>query len=243
MRSRSLPFFALTAVGKGQSIVDRIGLAGQSRGMSVHHVTTADELAKMTPDSVLEQMMEGNRRFVRGELSDPDLRYRRAATIEGQSPKAYVLSCIDSRVPVEQVFDQGLGEIFVGRVAGNIDNVDQIGSMEYAVVGCGSKLVMVLGHESCGAVKAACDKREFGNLGHLLGKIERVVDGITDIPAERHHSSDAEFVQRVVEGNVRLGVAEIRRRSEALSSREQKGEIKIVGAVYSLDSGEVHLLC
>ena len=132
---------------------------------------SADEQKSLAPDGVLKDLMAGNKRFVAGKLTDPNIESRISQTSKGQYPKAYILSCVDSRVPVEQVFDQGIGDIFVGRVAGNVEGVPQLGSMEFATAAAGVKLVMVLGHEACGAVKGACDHVKLGNLTHLLAEI------------------------------------------------------------------------
>jgi len=196
----------------------------------------------MTPDDVLRDLMEGNKRYVAGELSPPHVKKRIAAASKGQYPKAVILSCLDSRVPVELVFDQGIGDIFVGRVAGNVENEDQLGSMEFATKVAGSKLVMVLGHESCGAVKGACDGVEMGNLTALLSKIQPAVDAVDGYESAQRNSKNAEFVAKVVEQNVRQTVADIRERSPVLAELEREGSIKIVGALYSLHDGSVTLL-
>jgi carbonic anhydrase len=134
---------------------------------------SAEQQKELTPKAVLEQLMEGNKRFVSGRISDPNIKERIKISSKGQYPKAVILSCLDSRVPVEQVFDVGIGDVFVGRVAGNVENEDQLGSMEFATKVAGSKLVMVLGHEACGAVKGACDKVELGNLTALQPRYRR----------------------------------------------------------------------
>lgn len=203
---------------------------------------TAEEQGELTPDAVLEELMAGNKRYMAGELSDPNVGGRIEAAASGQYPMAVVLSCLDSRVPVEMVFDQGIGDIFVGRVAGNVENVDQLGSMEFATKAAGSKLVMVLGHQSCGAVKGACDGVEMGNLTELLDKIEPAVEAVEGFEDSERTSRNAEFVAAVVEENVRRTVADIRERSELLAELEENGDIKIVGALYSLEDGSVTLL-
>lgn len=202
---------------------------------------TADQQKAMSPDEVLKLLMEGNERYVSGKLSDPNVKERIKAASTGQFPKAVVLSCLDSRVPVEKVFDVGIGDIFVGRVAGNIENEDQLGSMEFATKAAGSKLVMVLGHEACGAVKGACDGVEMGNLTALLSKIKPAVDAVEGHEGARN-SKNPEFVAAVVERNVRQTVSDIRERSEVLAEMEKAGEIKIVGALYSLEDGSVRLI-
>ena len=203
---------------------------------------TAEQQEKLTPDSVLADLMAGNKRFSKGELSPPNVLPRIKAATGGQFPKAFVLSCIDSRVPVEQVFDQRLGDIFVGRVAGNIENTDQLGSMEYAAKVAGVKLLLVLGHESCGAVKGACDHVELGNITALLENIKPAIEKVQGFKAEERNSKTKAFVAEVIEQNVRKTVADIRSRSEVLSALEKAGDLKIVGGVYSLENGTVTLI-
>jgi carbonic anhydrase len=204
---------------------------------------SAEQQKAMTPDQVLADLMAGNKRFVAGELTDLDIKANIAATANGQNPSAVILSCLDSRVPVESVFDQGIGDIFVGRVAGNVENVDLLGSFEFATKVAGSKLVMVLGHEACGAVKGACDHAKLGNLTALLDKIQPAVKAVEgDFPEDQRNSKNADFVNKVIEKNVELTVADIRKDSPILAEMEKNGEIKIVGAVYSLKTGEVTLL-
>lgn len=203
---------------------------------------TAEEQRSMTPDAVLTALMEGNKRYVAGNLRDPNIKARIKASSTGQFPKAVILSCLDSRVPVEDVFDVGIGDVFVGRVAGNVENVDQLGSMEFATAAAGSKLVMVLGHESCGAVKGACDGVQMGNLTALLDKIEPAVRAVDGFEESERNSKNGEFVAKVVEQNVRNTVADIRKRSSVLAGLEKEGKIKIVGAIYSLQDGSVTLL-
>lgn len=196
----------------------------------------------MTPDMVIEDLMAGNERYVKGDLSPANVVERVEFSASGQYPKAVILSCLDSRVPVEQVFDQGIGDIFVGRVAGNVENVDQLGSMEFATAAVGVKVVMVLGHSSCGAVKGACDGVELGNLTELLDKIEPAIAAVDGYPADQRNSKNADFVADVVEANVRQTVADIRSRSQVMADLEKEGKIAIVGALYSLETGEVTLL-
>ena len=204
---------------------------------------TAEEQKATTPDKVLADLMAGNKRYVEGKLTDLDIKANIAATSKSQFPSAVILSCLDSRVPVESVFDQGIGDIFVGRVAGNVENEDFLGSFEFATKLAGAKLIMVLGHEACGAVKGACDHAKMGNLTSLLAKIQPAVDAVKgDFKEEEQNSKNPEFVSKVVEENVRITVADIRKDSPILAEMEKAGEIKIVGAVYSLQTGEVTLL-
>jgi carbonic anhydrase len=203
----------------------------------------ADSQAAFTPDSALERLLEGNRRFVEGAHEDRDLRVQVQATAGGQWPYAVVLGCMDSRVSPELVFDAGVGDLFAVRVAGNLIDEDVLGSMEYGCKFAGSKLIVVLGHSHCGAVKGACDDVRAGNLTALLAKLRPAVeaaDGPAD-PAERT-SSNAAFVQAVVERNVRDVVDGIRNRSEILRDLELDGSIRIVGACYDVETGRVGLL-
>lgn len=203
-------------------------------------VLTKEERDAMTPDDVLQIFKEGNIRFMNNDLTVRDHSEAVRETASGQYPKAVVLSCIDSRVPVEDVFDRGLGDIFVGRVAGNFANEDQLGGMEFATKVSGSKLVLVMGHEHCGAVKAAIDDVELGNITALLSNIRPVVEK-TEYEGERT-SSNQEFVDMVCENNVRHTIEDIRANSPILKEMEDNGEIKIVGGVYDLDTGKVVFL-
>ncbi|MTW21784.1 carbonic anhydrase [Allochromatium palmeri] len=195
-----------------------------------------------TPDQVLEALLAGNERFAAGEATQRDITARIAASAQGQYPKAVILSCLDSRVPVEKVFDVSIGDIFVGRVAGNIVNEDQLGSMEFATKLAGAKLVMVLGHSQCGAVKGAIDGAELGNLTALLAKIRPAVDGVEGFSPDQRTSSNDDFVEQVIDQNVHDMVAQVREQSSVLANLEQSGQIKIVGASYDLNTGKVELI-
>ena len=192
---------------------------------------------KLTPDAVLADLKEGNARFADSKLTEVDYKSRIEAATKGQFPKAYILSCVDSRVPAELVFDQNIGDIFVGRVAGNIENDDQLGSMEFAAGVAGVKLIVVMGHEACGAVKGACDDVKLGNLSALLQKIRPAVRSIEGY--KEKDSSDKDFVKAVIDKNVEMTVENIRRRSEVLADLEAAGKLKIVGAYYDLHTGKV----
>jgi carbonic anhydrase len=203
---------------------------------------TKEEQSALTPDQVLTDLMAGNVRFVAGKIGDLEIKKRIANSVEGQYPKAVVLSCLDSRVPVELVFDQRIGDIFVGRVAGNIEDVDQLGSMEFATKLAGAKLVFVLGHTACGAVKGACDGAKLGNLTALLAKISPAVDAVQGFKPEERTSKNNKFVEKVIEQNVRQTMANIRKDSPVLAELEASNKIKIVGGIYDLHTGEVTLL-
>jgi carbonic anhydrase len=203
---------------------------------------TREQQQELTPDAVLAELMAGNARFVAGETTPPNITARIVASAQGQFPKAVILSCLDSRVPVELVFNRGIGDLFVGRVAGNIQNVDQLGSMEFATKLAGAKLVMVLGHTECGAIKGACDDAKLGNLTALLAKIRPAVKSVEGFKADERTSANVEFVTKVTKQNVRLTVTGIRKNSPVLAGLEKSGELKIVGAIYDLQTGKVSLL-
>lgn len=196
----------------------------------------------LTPSGVLQDLLEGNNRFINNETNTVDNAALVGQTTGGQFPKAVVLSCIDSRVPVETVLDQAIGDVFVARVAGNFENIDILGSMEYSCKVAGSKLVLVLGHEACGAVKAACDGVELGNITALLSNITPAVKQSSEEVEGEANSSNRAFVAKTVENNVRLTMDRIREKSPILKEMEDKGEIAIAGGVYMLSSGKVEML-
>ena len=194
--------------------------------------------ATTSPQSALERLRDGNQRFMGRTPLERNWADDIAATASGQFPFAFVLGCIDSRVPVETVFDQGIGDIFTSRVAGNIVNEDVLGSMEFACKLAGSKAILVLGHTDCGAVKGAIRKTRLRNLTTLVKKIEPVVDEV----ASSMDTEDPTFVDIVSEANVVRTVETIRQQSEALAEMENAGEIVIVGAMYDVSSGRVRIL-
>lgn len=204
--------------------------------------TTAAEQKALTPDSVLAQLKEGNARYAAGKLTDANVTASIAAAAEGQFPKAVILSCLDSRIPVEMVFDQGIGDLFVGRVAGNVENDDLIGSFEFATKLAGAKLVVVLGHDECGAVKGACDHVEMGKLTGLLEKISPAVEAVDGFETDQRNSKHKPFVDAVVKQNVKQTVTDLRSGSNILAELEKSGAIKIVGGVYSMKTGTVEWL-
>ncbi|MAU71304.1 MAG: carbonic anhydrase [Pseudozobellia sp.] len=201
---------------------------------------TKETQATMNPDKSLQFLKEGNLRFQQNLRANRNLLEQVNDTREGQFPFATILSCIDSRVSAELVFDQGLGDIFSIRIAGNFVNEDILGSMEFACKLAGTKLIVVLGHTSCGAVKGACDHARLGNLTALINKIEPAVDEVKE-PADEslRNSKNLEFVDKVSEKNVHLTIDNIRKQSEVLKEMEDNGEIKIVGAMYDISDGGV----
>ena len=203
---------------------------------------TKDIQASLQPNNVLTDLLEGNKRYTSNNLTSSDVTSLVNQTTGGQHPKAVILSCIDSRVPVEMVFDQTIGDVFVARVAGNFENVDILGSMEYSCKVAGSKLVFVLGHEACGAVKAACDEVELGNITALLDNIMPACKHASEEVDGELSSGNKEYVAKSVEHNVRLTMERIREKSPILKEMEDNGEISIVGGVYSLQTGTVNML-
>jgi len=194
--------------------------------------------AAISPAKALEMLKNGNKRFLNKGQVDRDLNLQVSQTAGGQWPFAVVLGCIDSRVPIELVFDQGVGDVFSARVAGNFVNKDILGSIEYGCKVAGSKLVVVLGHEGCGAVKGACDNVELGNITHLLRNLKTAVDSVEE--SGDRSSANSDFVHRVVDNNVDLTVNDIRSQSPLLKEMEDNGEIMIVGAVYDVATGKVN---
>ena len=207
----------------------------------VNRVLTQEEQAQLTPEQVLTMLKEGNQRFVAGTLTarDHSKLVREAAL--GQYPKAVILSCLDSRIPVEDVFDRGIGDIFVARVAGNFENTDILGSMEFACKVSGSKLVFVLGHESCGAIRGAIDGVELGNITAMLANIKPAVEHFKDYEGEQT-GQNPEFVKMVTKQNVVATIDRIRTNSPILKEMELQGDIKIVGGIYNMDTGTVTML-
>lgn len=206
----------------------------------VEKVLTKEEQDLLTPDMVIQSFKEGNERFMRNDLTARNHSEQVRKSTYAQNPKAIVLSCVDSRVPVEDVFDRGIGDIFVARVAGNFVNEDILGSMEFACKVSGSKLVLVMGHEHCGAVKAAVDDVKLGNITSMLSKIRPAVENVK-YDGERT-SKNTEFVHEVCESNIKNTILQIRERSPILKEMEDKGQIKIIGAIYDMDDGSVDFL-
>ena len=207
----------------------------------VTSVMTKEQQAKLTPDQVLQDFIEGNKRFQTGKITLRDFSEQARKSAPGQFPKAMVLSCVDSRVPVEDVFDQGLGDVFVGRVAGNFINEDLLGSMEFACKVAGAKLILVMGHQHCGAIKGAIDDVHLGNLTAMLKNIKPAVTISQDFIGEKTTKNE-EFVRHVSENNVRMALKDIREKSPILKEMEDKGEIKIVGAFYRLTDGTLSFI-
>jgi len=204
-------------------------------------VITADEQKKLTPDMVLQDLKEGNKHYANSSLTPNDYVGMLHHATDGQFPEAFVLACIDSRVPVEEIFNKAIGDLFVGRVAGNFVDQDILGSMEYGCKVSGAKLIVVLGHESCGAIKATIEDERLGNITAMLANIKPALLKSKDFAGEQTAHNHA-FVDYVVKNNVKNTIQTILVKSPVLKEMADKGEIKIVGAYYSLENGEVLFL-
>ena len=204
-------------------------------------VLTQKQQAKLTPQSVLAELMAGNNRFISNVLTERNHSKQVREAYAGQFPKAVVLSCLDSRIPVEDVFDRGVGDIFVARVAGNFINEDILGSMEFACHVAGAKLIIVLGHTHCGAVQAAIDNVQVGNITPMLAKIRPALKTAQPFRGKKT-SRNPEYVAHICRENIRMAVRMIRKESTILKGLEDDGSIDIVGAYYDLGSGAVSLI-
>ena len=195
---------------------------------------------KLTPDEIIQLMEKGNERFRMGQKTTQDYLAQQKASAKGQYPAAVLLSCIDSRAPAETIMDLGIGDVFNTRVAGNVANDDILGSMEFACKISGAKVVLVMGHTACGAIKGAIDRVQLGHLSGVLAKIQPAVDA-TSYQGERS-AKNYGFVDAVARKNVELTVAEIRSRSAVIAELETTGAVKIAGAMYNLETAVVHFL-
>jgi carbonic anhydrase len=214
-----------------------VGIGGSSLFLSdrAHADALTKELRdKLTPDQIIQAMKNGNKRFRKGERKERNYLREQRASASGQYPAAVLLSCIDSRAPAEVIMDLGIGDIFNCRVAGNVENADILGSMEFACKLAGAKVVLVMGHTACGAIKGAIDNAELGNLTGLLAKIKPAVQATT-YAGERSAKNYA-FVDAVARKNVEMTVAGIRKDSPVLAELEAKGTVKITGAMYNLET-------
>jgi carbonic anhydrase len=214
------------------------GLGGTAFAADQCAVFDKARQSTITPEEALARLEDGNARFVAGETVNCDLMAQVRATATGQAPFAAVVGCMDSRVPPELVFDQRIGDIFSARIAGNFVNTDIIGSLEFATRLAGAKLIVVLGHSECGAIKGAIDNAELGNLTATLANIRPAVEQTSGIAGE-HSSKNHELVQAVADTNARLAVAMLLDRSVVLSELVDAGELKIVAAMHDVHNGKV----
>jgi carbonic anhydrase len=236
MQFTAWPFFSSIVLAAG--LVLNAGAAHAADDASPLEV---DEAKITTPQEALQALKEDNERFVNGTPLNQDFRRQIAKTRDGQTPYATVLSCLDSRVPPEIIFDQGIGDIFVGRVAGNIEDIHMLGSFEFAKEVVGTKLLVVLGHTSCGAVKGACKNLKLDNLTHFLSEIRPSVAAVK----AKHPGEDVcegELADQVAEANVRSTVRDIREKNQVISDLEKEGKLMVAGTMYDIATGEVHFL-
>lgn len=196
----------------------------------------------LTPEDVIQEFKEGNILFTKDSLTERNRKARMEKTALNQYPKAMIVSCIDSRVPAEEVFNQSIGDVFVGRIAGNFVDTEMLGSIEYATKVAGSKVVVIMGHEGCGAVKSAIAKVELGNITELLDHIEPAVEMTTDYPEEERTLKNEDFVKQVIVNNVLYNLQQTRNNSPIIAEMEQNGEIELVGAYYDISTGEVQFI-
>ena len=226
-------FLTATAIASAAAIV---GVAGGTR-VAYAFPLTKEKRDKMTPDDIITLMKQGNERFRQGKESPHDYLAQQKETAKGQYPAAVILSCIDSRAPAETIMDLGIGDCFNARVAGNIANDDILGSMEFACKVAGAKVVLVMGHTACGAIKGAIDNVKLGNLTGLLAKIRPAVDA-TMYSGDRS-SKNYDFVDKVARKNVEMTMDEVRKRSSVLADLEKSSSVKIAGSMYNLETGLV----
>ena len=230
--------FDRRAFCKAVSVATAVGAVEASLGSVLAHADlTKEQRDKMTPDEVIQHMKAGNERFRAGRPQHRDLMAEAKATAKGQYPAAVVFSCIDSRAPAELILDFGIGDIFSGRIAGNVADEDVLGSIEFACKVAGSKVVLIMGHTNCGAIKGVIDGAELGNLTALLSKIRPAVEA-TRYTGERSSKNYA-FVDAVARENVVMTIANVRQRSPVLRDLESAGTIKIAGSMYNLETGVV----
>lgn len=232
------PLFYVVALILGTSALE-FAEVGTARASSTSAVMTAEAQTALTPAEALADLKAGNQRFVNGAPVSRDYLGQVEATATGQFPKAVVLSCLDSRVPVEIVFDQGIGDLFVGRVAGNFENVDMLGSFEFATKLAGTPLIVVLGHSSCGAVKGAVDNAKLGNLTAMLEHFDPAIESARAKVNGEMSSKNKAMVAAVVDANVRQTISDIMEQSSVIAELVASGDVAVVGGIYDLSSGEV----
>lgn len=212
----------------------------------IRSILTAEEQLQMSPDEIIGRLKKGNENFVSNNLTQRDHSSQRRLAMIGQYPQAIVLSCVDSRVPVEDVFDLGIGDVFVARVAGNIENADIVGSMEFATAVAGSKVVIVMGHTACGAVKHAIDNTDAASMdmNALQNLLNEIRPSMADIVPETGEisSGNVQYLDRVIAKNAAKTVEDIRITSPKMAALEKEGKIKIVPAVYDMATGKVKFM-
>lgn len=234
-----LPFLGLLIFYSCNMDSGKTGQTASEPSVQADYVTqTGESQSSMSPADAIQMLKDGNARFLDGAMLNRDLLAQVEQTGSGQYPFAAVVSCIDSRIPTEIVFDQGVGDIFNARIAGNFVNTDILGSLEFATAAAGSKAIIVMGHTHCGAVKGAADNVKLGNLTATLEKIKPAIDAVKDVEGERN-SKNAEFVQKIADKNVELTIEKIKKDSPVIRDLYEKGEVAIVGAMYDVETGKV----
>lgn len=208
----------------------------------IDHTHTHDSQAFVTPDLAVQLLKDGNKRFLDKSTLNRSFDKQIKLTSGGQYPFAAVVSCIDSRIPTEIVFDQGIGDVFNARVAGNFVNQDILGSLEFACKIAGSKLIVIMGHTSCGAVKGTCDHAELGNLTAMLSNISPALDEVKTAEGVDRSSKNIDFVNEVALQNVHMNIARLKKDSPVLNEMIENGEIKVVGAMYDVATGKVSFI-
>ncbi|CQJ05558.1 MULTISPECIES: carbonic anhydrase [Yersinia] len=211
-------------------------------GLSLPTISYAASLSQeerdnLTPDQIVNGLKEGNKRFTSGKMQQHDYLAQKQSSADGQYPAAVILSCIDSRAPAEIIFDTGIGEAFNARIAGNVSNDDLLGSLEFACAAAGAKVILVMGHTACGAVRGAIDGVEMGNLTGLLDKIKPAIE-LTQFDGEKSGKNE-KYVDAVAISNVKNTMNDIRKNSEIIKKLEKEGKVKIVGSMYHLNGGKV----
>ena len=224
----------------GTCAISPLGLASMQFAASLSESLTKEQRDSMTPVQIIDGLKKGNERFRSGKMARRDYIAEKRSSAGSQYPAAVILGCVDSRVPAEIIFDVGIGDTFNGRVAGNVVNDDLLGSMEFACGVSGAKLVLVLGHTACGAIKGAIDDVVLGNLTGLLARVKPAIPE-TKFEGEKSSKNPA-YVDAVARTNVKLAMEIIRQRSSVLADLEKKGSIQITGAMYNLANGMVDFL-
>jgi carbonic anhydrase len=237
MKSACLLLLTTTLIWSGCTTTRQENPARSSYITQTHETQNA-----IKPPQALEMLKQGNERFASGHSLPRNLREQVKLTSAHQYPFAAIVSCIDSRAPAELVFDQGIGDIFNARVAGNIINDDILGSLEYTTKVAGAKLILVMGHTRCGAVAGACDGTAMGHLTGLLAHIQPAVEAVKTPPGEERSSKNQAFVDKVAEDNVAVSMETIRSRSSILNELISRGDVTLAGAIYDVQTGRVRFL-
>jgi carbonic anhydrase len=217
------------------SVIGAVGLSLPT--ISYAASLSQEERDKLTPDQIINGLKEGNKRFISGKMQQHDYLAQKQSSADGQYPAAVILSCIDSRAPAEIIFDTGIGEAFNARIAGNVANDDLLGSLEFACAAAGAKVILVMGHTACGAVRGAIDGVEMGNLTGLLDRIKPAIE-LTQFDGEKNGRNE-KYVDAVAISNVKNTMNDIRKNSEIIKKLEKEGKVKIVGSMYHLNGGKV----